>query len=382
MARRLKVLQLQTRYNAADTNSDLAVQILQGLPTERFEIVNAYLEGKPAAPINNGSWREVYFEFGEREMKGLRLGVRRRLREFCLAEGFDVAVLHRFKAVNLFMHLNRTLRIPRCIGVSHGFGEYDRFYRRWQARRLIDDAWQFVGVSPAVCDYLTGLDCGFTSANTQSIVNALDINLAESLQLERSAARTVLGLPDDVLVVGAIGRLVPIKGQVHLIQAFARVAAQYPRSILAIIGEGRERARLEATIQALGMQERVWLCGALPDAMRYVRAFDLFAMPSLQEGLGLALLEGMCGRLPVMGSSIPAMRPLLEGAGGRQFPPGDVDAMADCLAALLALDDDARKAEGERAYAYLRREHDIEDFRRKYRQLIAGGAQREEVRDA
>jgi len=373
MAKTLKVLQLQTRYNAADTNSDLGEQILQGLPAERFEVVNAYLEGRPADDaVDPPGRRQVFFEFSEKDMSGLRRKVQARLLAFCREERFDVVLLHRFKAVNLFMHLNKKLRIARCIGVSHGFGEYDRFYRRWQARRLIDECWRFVGVSPAVSDYLVSLRCGFTNANTVAITNALDIDLAESLQLSREQARQALALPSDALVVGAIGRLVPIKGHVHLIRAFSALSGEYSNVHLAIIGGGREEANLSALVAELGLQTRVHLCGTRPDAMRYVKAFDVFVMPSLQEGLGLALLEGMCGRLPVLGSDIPAMRPLLDGAGGRTFAPGDVPALTEQLRACLADSDETRAEHGERAYQYLRREHDINDFRNKYRALLEG----------
>ncbi|TWE01549.1 glycosyl transferase family 4 [Pseudomonas sp. AG1028] len=373
MASKLKVLQLQTRYNAADTNSDLGEQILQGLPAERFEVVNAYLEGRPAEALPSPSGRrQVFFEFSDKDMSGLRRKVRARLLEFCREEKFDVVLLHRFKAVNLFMHLNKKLRIARCIGVSHGFGEYDRFYRRWQARRLIDERWRFVGVSPAVVDYLVSLRCGFTAENTVAITNALDIDLAESLQLSRDEARQALGLPIQSLIIGAIGRLVPIKGHTYLIRAFAAISEEFVDANLAIIGGGREQDNLAGLIAELGLQGRVHLCGTQPDAMRYIRAFDLFAMPSLQEGLGLALLEGMCGRLPVLGSDIPAMRPLLQGAGGRLFKPGDVASLTEQLRASLADGDAERTKRGELAYRYLRREHDIKDFRCKYRELLEG----------
>lgn len=381
MGRRLKVLQLQTRYNAADTNSDLGVQILNGLPASDFDVINGYLEGCPADGTPDVPWREKYFNFSPKQMSGMRLGVRRRLIDYCREEQFDVVLLHRFKAVSLFMHINRTLKVPLCIGVSHGFGEYDRFYRRWQARRLIDGRWRFVGVSPAVREYLLALRCGFTSTNTVAITNAIDISLAESHQLDRESARDALGLPTGRTIIGAIGRLVPVKGHIHLIRAFSRVADDYPGANLAIIGGGREEDALSAEIQTLGLADRVVLCGTVPDAMRYVRAFDFFVMPSLQEGLGLALLEGMCGHLPVMGSDIPAMRPLLAGAGGISFLPGDEAAIARALDTYLAMGSETRFALGERAYTYLRREHDIDDFRRKYRQLICGTWKEEQVSD-
>lgn len=372
MARRLKVLQLQTRYNAADTNSDLGVQILLGLPADAFDVINGYLEGCPEEGKPITQWREVYFNFTSKQMSGMRLGVRKALAEFCGREQFDVVLLHRFKAVNLFMQINRVLRVPLCIGVSHGFGEYDRFYRRWQAKRMIDERWRFVGVSPAVRDYLVGLHCGFTNANTFAITNAIDISLAQSHQLDQESARAALGLPKACVLVGAIGRLVPVKGHVHLIRAFARIANEHPNASLAIIGGGREKEKLQAAIAGAGLSGRVLLCGTVPDAMRYVRAFDLFVMPSLQEGLGLALLEGMCGRLPVLGSDIPAMRPLIDGAGGRSFPPGDEAAIAQALSEYLSMSDEERMTHGQKAFAYLLREHDISDFRLRYRRLIEG----------
>jgi glycosyltransferase involved in cell wall biosynthesis len=104
--------------------------------------------------------------------------------------------------------------------------------------------------------------------------------------------------------------------------------------------------------------------------LQYVRAFDAFVMPSLSEGLPLALLEGMSGRLPVVGSDIDSLRPILEDCGGRVFPVGDAEALAEQLRAILRLDTEQRNEEGERAYAYLRSAHAIEDFRRQYHQLV------------
>ncbi len=78
------------------------------------------------------------------------------------------------------------------------------------------------------------------------------------------------------------------------------MSKDYPDTHLAIIGEGREQANLEALIQTLNLQERVHLLGFHPDAIRLAKAFDIWVMPSFKEGLGLALLEGMCAKLPIM----------------------------------------------------------------------------------
>ena len=372
MSRRIKVLQLQPDYNVKSHDfADLAEQIVKALPKARYEVVAAFLRGEPAPgePVSRAD-RSVYFNFADKQLKGLRLRAMWQLYRFCREERFDVVICNRFKPVNMLLQLNRWLKVPLCIGISHGFGEYDRFYRRRQARGLIDSAWRFVGVSPAVKQYLLDCDCGFTAENTVAITNAIDIEQAEALQLQRDEARRQLGLDPEARLIGALGRLVPVKGHVYLLRAFARLKDRYPRAQLAIIGKGREEARLKAEADKLGLEGRVHLLGFRENALQYVRAFDLWTMPSLAEGLGLALLEGMSGHLPVIASNVPAMRPLIEGAGGLSVTPADVDSLSAALDEYLALSDEQLRAKGEQAYRYLQTHHDIESFRQQYLRLI------------
>ena len=71
-----------------------------------------------------------------------------------------------------------------------------------------------------------------------------------------------------------------------------------------IIGSGRAEADLRGDIERLGLTGRAHLLGFREDGLKYVRAFDIWTMPSLAEGLGLALLEGMSGHLPVIASNV------------------------------------------------------------------------------
>ena len=110
--------------------------------------------------------------------------------------------------------------------------------------------------------------------------------------------------------------------------------------------------------------------GFIAGAKRYVRAFDLWAMPSLTEGLPLALLEGMIGHLPIIASDIPSMRFIIDGAGGIAVPSGDVDALAEALDTYLSLSDSELREHGEKVYAYLCTNHGIDEYRGKYLQLV------------
>ncbi|EXF95126.1 glycosyl transferase family 1 [Pseudomonas fluorescens HK44] len=375
MNQRFKVLQLQPDYNVkAHDFADLAEQIVKALPVERYEITAAFLRGRPGQDeAVSRAEHSVYFEFSDKSLKGMRLRAMWRLYQFCRKEKFDVVICNRFKPVNMLLQLNRWLKIPLCIGISHGFGEYDRFYRRRQAQNLIDNHWRFVGVSPAVKQYLLDCDCGFTDGNTYAITNAIDIEQAEGLQHSRERSRELLGLDPAVRLIGALGRLVPVKGHTYLLQAFAALKDKYPQTQLAIIGAGREEARLACEIEQLGLSGRAHLLGFKENALQYVRAFDIWTMPSLAEGLGLALLEGMSGHLPVIASNVPAMLPLVQGAGGLAVEPANVPSLVKALDTYLGLSDEELKAKGELTYRYLQEQHDIDVFRQEYLQLIESG---------
>src|SRR5690606_41436331 len=136
MTRKIKVLQLQNRYNV--NASDLAEQIIQGLPTHAYEVTTVFLRGRPApGEPESRAARSVYLDLSSSSTQGLRLMALWLLYKHCRAEAYDAVIAHRFKPINMMMLLNRWLRIPACIGVLHGLGEYDRPYRRWGGRALI-----------------------------------------------------------------------------------------------------------------------------------------------------------------------------------------------------------------------------------------------------
>lgn len=113
--------------------------------------------------------------------------------------------------------------------------------------------------------------------------------------------RAELGLRPDDFVVGNVGRLHPQKNQKSLIDSFARAIEKNPRLRLLIVGEGDERSRLAARIQALELGDRVTLAGRRSDVPQLLGSvLDAFVMPSLYEGLPVALLEAQAAGLPCL----------------------------------------------------------------------------------
>jgi len=372
MKKPIKVLQLQPSYNVKSNDvSDLAEQIVKSLLCDHYEVTSAYFSGKPKPEQPKSIANYVhYFNLSENDMHGMRLKVLWKLYWFCRANKFDVVICNRFKTVSPMLQLNKLLKIPLCVGISHVMNEYDRKYRKLQIRFLTDKKWKFVGVSDAVRDRLINYKCGFNQKNTFTITNAIDSKKLVTLMLPKSEARLKLNLPLNVKIIGAIGRLVKVKGHEYLIKAFANIENKYPDTILTIIGDGNEKEILIKLINDLNISHKVFLLGAKENAAHYIKAFDIFTMPSIQEGLGLALLEGMCGNLPIIASDIPAMHPLIIGSGGIAVPPKDIASLTQALEAYLSLDASTLNAKGEQVYNYLVKNHSIEAYRSAYKNLI------------
>ena len=139
---------------------------------------------------------------------------------------------------------------------------------------------------------------------------------------------------DQGLRVLTVARLEARKGLHHLIQALAAVRERGLPATLTVVGDGPERAALEARRTALGLEAAVEFAGAIgPDriAGRY-READVFCLPSEAEGVPIVLMEAMAARLPVLATRIAGVPELIEdGQSGLLVAPGDPVALAAAL---------------------------------------------------
>lgn len=129
-----------------------------------------------------------------------------------------------------------------------------------------------------------------------------------------------------------VGRLAAEKGLPHLIRAWPRVRAAYPGARLTLAGEGPERRALEQLIGTMGLAGSVTMPGSVSDVEGLLREADLFVLPSLEEGMSVALLEAMALGIPVVASSIPGNRRLVvDRKHGLLAPAGRDDALANAV---------------------------------------------------
>jgi glycosyltransferase involved in cell wall biosynthesis len=176
---------------------------------------------------------------------------------------------------------------------------------------------------------------------------------------ERSEARRFLSLPAEGVVIGWVGRLIPIKGADVFLDAVRRLAG-LPLTI-SIIGEGTERARLEHFVQANGLGDRVRFHGIVPDAGRYLSAFDVFVLSSRSEGTPVTLLEAMSANVPLVVTNVGGVPDVVRQAEAILVSPEDADGLARAVLSVLE-DPSAASARAAAALQRLRTEFNLDDW--------------------
>jgi glycosyltransferase involved in cell wall biosynthesis len=190
-----------------------------------------------------------------------------------------------------------------------------------------------------------------------------------------AVVRQQLGIGCDDRLVVAVGNLYPVKGHVYLIDAVADLADQHPRLHLAIAGRGDLDAELTAHARRRRIADRVHLLGLRADVGAVLAAADVFALPSLSEGLPLALLEAMFAGRPIVASDVGEVAMALgRGEAGLLVPPGDVTALAAALNGLLTNPDRARTLAAcaqQRAASEYQRCHMVRRYRSLYEDALS-----------
>lgn len=163
---------------------------------------------------------------------------------------------------------------------------------------------------------------------------------------------------DEITTIATVGTFRVVKAVPMLVRAFARIASSRPSLRLVLAGDGVDRSRTENEVRRLGLSDRVTFTGYVTDVPSVLAHADVFALPSVQENLPLALLEAMGAGLPCIATEIAAVPEALRGCGVL-IPPGDELALADALASLV--DDPARARQlGALAAERARNEFSIE----------------------
>src|SRR4051812_11802526 len=242
---------------------------------------------------------------------------------------------------------------------------------RWKYRQV--DC--FICASEAIRQMLIG--DGVPAGRTVAVHEGIDIDRVE--RAEPANLHGELWLPHQAPIVGNVAALVPHKGQRHLIEAARAVVQQVPDARFIIAGEGELRPALERQIKEHHLEKHVLLAGFRPDVLSVHKAFDIFVMSSVTEGLGTSLLDAMAAAKPIVATragGIPEV--VADGETGVLVAPRDHAAMAEAIVRLLK-DETLRRQMGDagraRARSLFSAERMVQNTLIVY-QRVAGGEHR------
>ncbi len=317
------------------------------------------------------------FSVGVRGRRRYPLGVPALVRELRRHRP-DIVHLHTFYASVVGLMAARLARVPSVVVTRHHSDHLLRLNR--PAHHALDrmvtaGADAVIAVSEATRAIMVERERA-AAAKIRVVHNGIeDIPPRDPRILERLREEMALG---GGPVVAMVARLHEEKGHPFLLRALARIRPAFPGLRLLLVGEGEERARLQADVEGLGLADAVRFLGYRADVYDVMALADVLVLPSLAESFGFVLAEAMALGVPVVATDTGGA-PEVVGEAGVIVPKGDAQALADALATLLG-DPGARSrlaAEGPgRVHRLFRALDMVRGYEAVYEQVLRGRAGR------
>lgn len=266
------------------------------------------------------------------------IGWIRKLKEFVKSEGIDLIHIHSpYAAVGARVSLNGKLPM---VYTEHNMWERYRKITYWGNMLTFGMNDHVFAVSETVR----------TSIRYPRPFNFLQMPPAETLYqgidpnktdpcMEPVDLEATFGIPRNKKVVGTIANFKPHKGHPFLLRAAQLVIRRQPDAHFLLVGQGPTLSAMRALARHLGIERHVTFAGFREDAVRITRAVDVFVLPSLQEGLPIALLEAMALGCPIVATDAGGIPEVVEnGRTALLVPPKDQGALAHAIVTVLTND--------------------------------------------
>ncbi|MFQ5788784.1 MAG: glycosyltransferase family 4 protein [Thermodesulfobacteriota bacterium] len=181
------------------------------------------------------------------------------------------------------------------------------------------------------------LEEGISSIEKYVVIHSgVTLDRLMNMSVDIKAGKKKYGIPQDCNVIGVIGRLVPIKGHKYLVSAAKKIVKEFHNTVFVFVGDGYLHARLERQAESIGVRKNIIFTGWKKDATEILVLFDILVLPSLNEGMGKVLVEGMALGKPIVASSVGGIIDLVKnGENGILVPPSDSNALGNAILQLI-----------------------------------------------
>lgn len=274
-------------------------------------------------------------------------------------------------------------RVPLRLHGEHGYDVSDltgTSGRHQRLRRLYAPFISgFVALSKDLSRYLVDR-VGIRAADVHQIYNGVDTDRFAPPAAGDAPPKDWPFVPGTHIVIGAVGRLHPVKDPINLVKAFIALLQAQPAGRatlrLALIGDGVQRDEALRLLRTAACDDLAWLPGDRDDVPALLRWVDVYCQPSLAEGISNTVLEAMASARPVVATAVGGTPELLQhGQTGLLVPPADSAALAACLGQLVA-DSALRARLGAAARAHVLACFSLERMVASYQSLYDGAVRR------
>ena len=264
-----------------------------------------------------------------------------RIRNWAQHEGIDLIHTHMSRAHAFGVLLKLTSGIP-VVATAHN--------RSFQIHWRLND--YVIANSQATMNYQKRVNRVLDS-NIEKVLCFTDLQrFKEVMHRDVRRVRRQLRVNDDALLCGCVGEVVKRKGQIYLFQALKRIVSEVPNFKLIMLGRFRRDEPYTQKLRSLllneGLLGRVKWLGLRENVQDFMTAFDMLAVPSVEEPLGLVAVESLAAGTPVIATKTGGLPEIVDhGVSGLLVPPKNSEAFADAIIC-LAKDKNLRDSMGER----------------------------------
>ncbi|KPJ69453.1 hypothetical protein AMJ44_03800 [candidate division WOR-1 bacterium DG_54_3] len=356
MKKRYKIIHIITRLDGGGSAQD-TIQTVLGLDKEKYEVI--LVKGPTyESKMSKEERASVLSDLKEMRLKGVKVVttnflIRRinpiydllalfSLYKFLIKESPSIVHTHTSKAGIIGRLAAFLSRVPIIVHTPHGhvFFGYFGFIKTklfiFMERITSHLTDKVIAVTRGEKrDYLL-----FKIANEDKfIVINSGVKLEKFKELpfqERQNFKKRLGISENALVVGTAGRLVPVKGSEYLIEAAKYIISKFPETYFVFTGDGHLKQVLKRKAAELGIQKNVLFLGWRNDVAKIISIYDIFVLPSLNEGMGKVLVEAMALGRSIVASNVGGIPDLVShGKNGFLVPPKNPREIARYIQILL-----------------------------------------------
>jgi glycosyltransferase involved in cell wall biosynthesis len=262
---------------------------------------------------------------------------------FAWCEGVQLFHSHGYKCNILFGLLPRPVRRMPMVSTVHGWTGNEQWTRMKIYEKLDAFSLRLIDKVILVNEGMLGLPRFQNRIGKNAVVVNNGVPEPASGGTPQATDPEIVSYCKGGFTFGAIGRLSPEKGFDVLLHAFAMCKRKFPGTRLLILGEGRERRRLELVALELGLEDEVFMPGYRAQAYSYLPFLRGFVLSSHTEGLPMVLLEAMQAGIPVVATRVGGIPSVLEdGACGLIVPSGDPVELAGAMLHMFETNEDSR----------------------------------------